>query len=230
MHVVVITPPTVSPLSLDLAKKHCRVEFDDDDLLIQSLIDTAVSWLDGPGGWLGRCLMPQTLELRLDSFYETDWSYSGSYLWDQGSWPDWTTWSNWRRWPFASRITLPYPPVVGITSIVYEGTDGTDQTLSSDGWRLDGEGDLTSSWDVPWPSGRVEADAVRIRYQAGYPLTTDNPPASTVPAAIRHALMLLVSHWYAHPDAVVGVEARDSSTEMPIAVEALLSPYRVWNV
>jgi uncharacterized phiE125 gp8 family phage protein len=221
MHVAVITPPAASPLSLDLAKAQCRVEHTDDDVLIQSLIDTAVAWIDGPRGWLGRCLMPQTLEYRLDSFYPEDWQCRGQMIWEQG------VWSNWERRPFQNRLKLPFPPLISITSIIYEDLNGVDQTLTSDGWKVDAEGDLEAAWQIPWPSGRVDADAVRIQYQAGYPLLNSAP---NIPAAIRHAMMLLVSHWYRNRDAVVGVDNRDSSTELPLGVESLLAPFRVWNV
>jgi uncharacterized phiE125 gp8 family phage protein len=226
-HVAVITPPEGSPLSLSLAKAQCRVDASntDDDVLIQSLIDTATAWIDGPGGWLGRCLMPQTLELRLDSFYENDWRHrSGRCIWEQGGWDDWA------RWPMQHRIKLPYPPFISLISITYEDINGVDQVLTSTGWNVDAEGDLESAWDVPWPAGRVDADAVRIQYAAGYPTGPGAQPVPTVPAPIIHALKMLVSHWYQNREAVVGVDNRDSSTEIPIGVENLLAPLRVWNV
>lgn len=55
-----VTAPTVPVIDLDEAKAHLRVLHDDDDLLIQGLIDAAVSWMDGWDGVLGRCIMPQT--------------------------------------------------------------------------------------------------------------------------------------------------------------------------
>lgn len=55
-----ITPPTALVITLAEAREHLRVSHDDEDLLIQSLIDAAVSWLDGWDGVLGRCIMPQT--------------------------------------------------------------------------------------------------------------------------------------------------------------------------
>lgn len=63
MSVVVVTPP-VPAIDLELVKTHLRVEHGGDDTLIQAYIDAAVSAIDGPGGSLGRCLWPQTLELR----------------------------------------------------------------------------------------------------------------------------------------------------------------------
>lgn len=55
-----VTPPTASVVSLEDMKEHLRVSHDDEDFLIQSLTDAAVSWLDGWDGALGRCIMPQT--------------------------------------------------------------------------------------------------------------------------------------------------------------------------
>lgn len=55
-----VTAPTAQVVTLHDMKDHLRVAHDDEDLLIQSLTDAAVSWLDGWDGVLGRCIMPQT--------------------------------------------------------------------------------------------------------------------------------------------------------------------------
>lgn len=70
MSVVVVTPP-VPGLDLDLIKAHLREESSDNDPLISAYIDAAVSHIDGPGGWLGRSVFPQTLELRQNTFCAT---------------------------------------------------------------------------------------------------------------------------------------------------------------
>lgn len=49
-------------------KAYLNVAHDDDDVLIQRLIDTAVATLDGPEGALGRCLGEQSWRLALDCF------------------------------------------------------------------------------------------------------------------------------------------------------------------
>lgn len=57
---VLVSPPTLSVVSLFDLKHHLRVDHDDDDALIASIEATAVAHLDGWRGVLGRCIMPQT--------------------------------------------------------------------------------------------------------------------------------------------------------------------------
>lgn len=59
MRLTRITPPATLPVALSLAKLHCRVDGSQEDDLIQLALEGAVSWLDGWGGVLGRCLIEQ---------------------------------------------------------------------------------------------------------------------------------------------------------------------------
>lgn len=59
-----------------------------------------------------------------------------------------------------------------------------------------------------------------VRYRAGY-------ADGQVPAPIRHAILLLVGHLYENRMAVTAATAMGA---MPLGVDALLSPYRVWSV
>jgi uncharacterized phiE125 gp8 family phage protein len=64
--------PAASPVSVPEFKAHMRIDTDDEDLLAQTYIDAAVSYLDGWEGVLGRCLEPQTWEMRLSAFPSGD--------------------------------------------------------------------------------------------------------------------------------------------------------------
>lgn len=55
-----ITAPVALPVSLNEMKAHLRVTHADDDGDIEGRLASAVAHLDGWGGVLGRCLMPQT--------------------------------------------------------------------------------------------------------------------------------------------------------------------------
>lgn len=65
-----VTPPAATPVSLDEARAHCKADTADDTLL-QVYLDAAVAHVDGAEGVLGRCLVTQTWDYKLDAFPET---------------------------------------------------------------------------------------------------------------------------------------------------------------
>jgi uncharacterized phiE125 gp8 family phage protein len=65
---VLITPPAVQPVTLAEAKLHLRVDANDEDTLIQSLIAAATAHFDGWSGTLGRCLITQTWSVPFGSW------------------------------------------------------------------------------------------------------------------------------------------------------------------
>lgn len=190
MSVVVVEPPGEPVVSLEEAKAHLRVDHDDDDDYIESLVEVAAATIDGPTGWLGRCLVEQTLEWRGSSFGPSDGR-------------------------------LPYPPVAEIESVKYDDSSGAEQTVPNTGYRLVGQPSqprIVLTYGASWPSARCQDEAVRIRYTAGYGGPED------VPAPIRHAVLMMVSELYENREAA-GDAPR---TELPFAVTALLSTFRVF--
>lgn len=164
MRAIVVTPPEAI-VSVAQAKKHLRVEHDDDDGYITDLVAVATSWLDAPDGWLGRALGLQTLEVAVPA----------------------CLWSGDRR--------LPFPPLVSVESEV-----PADDSLT-----------------------------VMVRFRAGYGFTGEvDARRWEGPAAIRHAILLMVGHLYGNRDAVTSSAARPE--QLPLGVDALLSPFRVWSV
>lgn len=65
---VLITPPSDTPVSLSEVKGHCRVDHNDDDTVLTSLLNAAVAYLDGWSGVLGRCLVTQTWRQDFEAF------------------------------------------------------------------------------------------------------------------------------------------------------------------
>lgn len=112
---------------------------------------------------------------------------------------------------------LPLVPVASVASITYVDADGVSQTLAADQRALSGDR-VVPAYGVTWPTPRAQTDAVTVTFIAGYGAAAD------VPAAIRQALLLLVGHWY---DQRSAVNVGNIVTPMPLAVEALLAPYRV---
>ncbi len=66
------------------------------------------------------------------------------------------------------------------------------------------------------PSAYQRPDAVSIRYRAGWAV-------SDVPAALQHAILLLVGHFYENREAV---SMAMNVTTLPLGVDRLIAPYR----
>jgi len=60
--------PSVPLVTLSELKQQCRVDHDDEDLLLDGLIKAATAHLDGYSGILGRALLEQTWQLDLCDF------------------------------------------------------------------------------------------------------------------------------------------------------------------
>lgn len=72
---------------------------------------------------------------------------------------------------------------------------------------------------VYWPFVGDAAEPVVVRF------SITSTPADAAPKA-KLAAKLLVAHFYEHREAVVGVDARDSSTPLPLGVETALTGER----
>lgn len=111
------------------------------------------------------------------------------------------------------------PNLQSITSIGYTDTNGDPQTVAS--YQVNTAsiiGTVQPAYDASWPSTQASVNAVQIEFVTGYGLAAD------VPAPIKAAMLLLIGHWYQNRESVmVGV----SVTDTPMAVDMLLSPYRV---
>jgi uncharacterized phiE125 gp8 family phage protein len=215
---VLITPPTADVLSRDDVKKHLRVDFDDDNALIDGMIAAAVNQLDpAGGGWLGRALRPQTWEVRLPSFWQHD-CFDHRYGVDA--------------------IVLPYPPLISIVSVKYDDPAGLEQTLDDEGigFRLLGLGSFQKQAIAPpyqtcWPSARCDSESVRIRFTSGYPVAAaahDDVAAvvDRLPAPILVWLKLYIGSLYENRESMAdgGLVA-----ELPPHIMQMISTYRVYG-
>lgn len=128
---------------------------------------------------------------------------------------------------FANGITIPFGPVIQITSIKYNDTEGDEQTIDAENYALDTSDDQIRVFPVSgysWPSTQAGVNQVSVEFDAGYEGETDSNGYQTgIPTAIKQALLLLIGHWFMNREAVsVGAAVN----EMPLAVESLLRPYK----
>ncbi len=185
------------PVSVAEAKEHLRiVDTTDDDDYVGQLVDAATTWCED---YCDRTFADKQLTVAFDDF-------------------------------FGTRIELPRPPVrlnavsSGATvTISYVDTGGAMQTLT---WAQSGTQDFRLDRDhVPalvfplylgvWPSVRLDDKSVQITYLAGY------GGAANVPTPAKHAIKMLVGHWYANREAV-----GNAGQNVPLGVSALLEPLK----
>lgn len=191
-----ITPPTFDPVTLAEAKAQCRSTTSEEDGLIAGYLLAARHYCEDH---TGRVFATQTWEMKVD-----------------GAWPtvfDRPTVSQ------RTRIVLPNPPAQSVTSITYLDTTGALQTLASNQYSFskgDIFGFIEPAYGVSWPPVRNQLETVTVRYVAGY--TNDFPDA------IRQAILLLVSHFNEHREAIA-VDVRGVPIELPFSVTALLQNY-----
>lgn len=116
-------------------------------------------------------------------------------------------------------LSLSLGPIIDVVSVSLD-MGGNPVTLNPSDYNLktDAGGraviELDPAAAVFWPAS--------VTYKAGYPTTTDDEPVSTVPPAIKVAIMLMVGNWYENREA-----ASDKGLgELPFGASVLLAPYR----
>ena len=114
---------------------------------------------------------------------------------------------------FSCFARLPFGPVQSIASVVHIDAEGEEVEVDVALYQLV-DGGLGLAASVSWPSVHPSAEAVRVRYVAGY----DTPPA-----AVRQAVLLLIGQWFRNRSAV---NVGNIVSSLPNGVESLLAPFR----
>lgn len=116
-------------------------------------------------------------------------------------------------------IRLPYRPVQDVIAIDYTDAHGAEQVVPLEDYWLDGHV-VRLVAGKSWPSTDSAANPVRVQYRAGY----IEPPKAVVVAGL-----MLVGDLYANRE-TTAVGGGAVQLNMGASAEALLSPYRVWEV
>ncbi len=188
------TGPAVEPVSVAEAKAHLRVDTSDDDTYIGTLITAGREWCEQ---YLDRTLVNTQWVMRFDSFP-----------------PDGT-----------HDIELPRPPMAtaGTTTAValtFTYENGTTATYSTASYRVDRNstpGAVKTLYGQTWPPHLMDDNAVSVTWWAGY-----GAAGSSVPAAIRHAILMIVGILYEKRAAAES----GSLNEVPFGVKSLLDSQR----
>lgn len=188
-----ITPPVEEPLSADEAKRHCRVDVSEDDSYIEGLIAAARERCEVE---TDRSFVTQTWRMTIDEFQP--------------------------------EMLLPRGPHRSVDLVEYYDQTNTLRTLAATTYEADLTADparIRLGYGQFWPLtyGQLwsltrwgKPGAVRVTFTAGY------GTAAAVPAGIKHAVKMLVAHWYENREIVMS--GRD--VILPMMVDDLLDHYR----
>lgn len=104
-------------------------------------------------------------------------------------------------------------PVQSVETVLYKDGDDDQQTFSSDDYSVDtARGAVILNHDATWPATRVGRNTFEINFTAGY------ADAASVPKLAKQAILMLVAHWYANPEAV-----GNAGGEMPLGYERIVT-------
>ena len=125
---------------------------------------------------------------------------------------------------FPIEFELPRPPMAtaGTTtavSVTYTLSTGSTATLAASEYRVDREatpGAIRPESGTSWPGHDSDENSITVTWWGGY-----GASGSDVPAAIKHAMLMLIAHWY--DGARSGVLVGSISKPLEFAVESLLS-------
>jgi len=201
----VITGPSSEPVTIDLARQHCRIDAGYDDALIAMYVTGARIEAEA---YLNRALFTQRLQ------YAITWAPppTATPLVPQSlivfplNWP-----------PLVKRpIELPRAPAVSVEQIMWGPIDDM-QLADADDYDLNLNVEPGYIAVKPQLLPRIPQQSMVIDFTAGYDATD---PAA-VPMPIRMAILVGTAHYYENRG--------DVPAEMPAAFYRLLDPFRLWT-
>ena len=204
MPMQLITSPAGEPISLAEAKLHLRVDFDDDDSLIQVLISAARQAAET---LTNRQLMAARWRMVLDSF-------PGPSLMGVPAGQTFTLPGH--------AVLLPKSPVASVVEIRYLDMAGIWQVMPAANYTVDNAcepGRITPVFGQIWPIALPQIGAVSVIFDAGY------GNASAVPEGIKTWIKLRVGSLYVHREEVASM-TRGRIDPLPF-IDGLLDPYKV---
>jgi len=125
-------------------------------------------------------------------------------------------------------IILPKPPLESVTSVKYTDSDGDETTWDSSKYIVIESipAIIIPAYTESWPSFTpYPREAVKVKYVAGYKSGGDDH--LVIPEPIRQAMLLIITDHYENRGQLL--QRGHIPKSIPIAVESLLYPYKVFG-
>ena len=198
-----ITQPVVEPVTLRQLKRHLRIEHDEEDEYLLSLIGAGRVYAETR---CDRCFIDTQLEMQTDTFpaaIELPLPMP-PFCQTQG-----------RQ---AIEVTYLNAAMTRLSMVE------TEPAIGSNPGKFLAQRDSTPAILTPavngyWPVTGPVRSAVTIRWWAGY-----GPDATYCPKGVVHAILMLAAHWYNNREAVA-VGSGISAASVPMGVEELLAAH-----
>jgi uncharacterized phiE125 gp8 family phage protein len=128
------------------------------------------------------------------------------------------TWTCFRdAWPEDGVLTIPLAPLIAVDELAVYGEDDAKAVIDPAHYFADLASRppriLLRGSRVWQPPGRA-LNGIAVTVAAGF-----GAAAAAVPEPLRHAVLVLVAHWYEH-------RGNAAPPPVPLTVEALIRPYR----
>lgn len=129
-------------------------------------------------------------------------------------------WGQWIDSTPPQTVKLLLGPLIAVTAVKYYDTDGALQTDTLSNYEIFGTEFSTTigpKEGFAWPVTQDRPDAIRIEYTIGYGSATTD-----IPETLRHALMMLIGHWYDNRETTM----MDELSNVPYGFDALMDMHR----
>lgn len=128
-------------------------------------------------------------------------------------------------WPGGAEIVLPFGECSGVDSITFKDRDGNQTVWDPSNYIVDTDsvpGRVVIAFDESWPSEELyRVNPIEITFDTGY-----GELSSDVTESVRHAIKILVCHWYTNREIVVTGLA---VSNIPKTVDSLIWPNRLFT-
>ena len=204
-------PSATDIISVSTAKNFLRVTHTADDTLIGNLITAAVEVAQN---YTNSRFLETEYNLTMETW--TDVYVSNAYAQSLSNSIDSIT-GGYLGVDGLNQIVLPYAPLASVTHIKYYDSANSQTTWHTSNYStntfINQKGFIEINDNVTTPTIYTRADAIEIRFKAGYGTT-----GADVPEAIKTAIMLILGFMYE--------KREDSVSRLPKASEYILDPYR----
>jgi uncharacterized phiE125 gp8 family phage protein len=128
---------------------------------------------------------------------------------------EWRLWLD--AWPEGGVLRVPVVPLIAIDAVIVYDADGEPQVIDPETYVVDKtSAPARLKFETPPAPGQA-LNGIEIDLTAGY-----GDEAGDVPSPLRHAIRMLVAHWYEYRGLGGAAEATT-----PAGFDALVAPYRV---